>query len=185
MPKIFGGGGGTTDAGDLTTGQVALARGGTNADLSATGGTGHVLKQSSAGANITVGALAASDIASGTVATARLGSGTANSTTFLRGDQTWATPSGGNLTISKKTTTYTTTTSDQMILAEHATTAFTITLHAATGSGQQLRIKNIGAAAVTIDGNSSETIDGALTLVLPQYACANLVDSESGKWSLV
>jgi hypothetical protein len=38
---------------------------------------------------------AASEITSGTVATARLGSGTANPTTFLRGDQTWATPDGG------------------------------------------------------------------------------------------
>jgi hypothetical protein len=38
---------------------------------------------------------AASEITSGTIATARLGSGTANSTTFLRGDQTYATPAGG------------------------------------------------------------------------------------------
>jgi len=42
------------------------------------------------GSNVT--SLNASNIASGTVPTARLGSGTANSTTFLRGDQTYATP---------------------------------------------------------------------------------------------
>ncbi len=55
---------------------------------------------------------AAPDIVSGTIATARLGSGTANSTTFLRGDQTWATivagvtdvsNSNGTLTISPTT----------------------------------------------------------------------------------
>src|SRR3990167_10978077 len=36
-----------------------------------------------------------SKITTGTMATARLGSGTADSTTFLRGDQTYAVPSGG------------------------------------------------------------------------------------------
>ncbi len=38
--------------------------------------------------------IAGTNITSGTVPTARLGSGTANSTTFLRGDQTWATGLG-------------------------------------------------------------------------------------------
>ena len=37
----------------------------------------------------------ASDLTSGTVGTARLATGAADATTFLRGDQTWATPPGG------------------------------------------------------------------------------------------
>ena len=36
------------------------------------------------------------DITSGTVSTARLGTGTASASTYLRGDQTWAAPTGGS-----------------------------------------------------------------------------------------
>jgi hypothetical protein len=47
------------------SGTLALTRGGTAADLSATGGTSQVLRQSSSGAAITVSQLAASDLSNG------------------------------------------------------------------------------------------------------------------------
>lgn len=53
------------------------------------------LTAANVGAAATVHTHAASDIISGVIATARLASsGTADATTFLRGDQTWATPLG-------------------------------------------------------------------------------------------
>lgn len=50
-------------ASQITSGQLALARGGTNADLSATGAANSFLKQSSSGAAVTVGTIGAADIA--------------------------------------------------------------------------------------------------------------------------
>lgn len=67
-------------ASDINSGQIALARGGTGADLSATGGTGQVLRQSSAGAAITVSALAAADIP--TLEATKINPGNVSSTQF-------------------------------------------------------------------------------------------------------
>jgi hypothetical protein len=50
-----------------------------------------VTNKTISGASNTLNNLNASNLASGTVSTARLASGTADITTYLRGDQTWAT----------------------------------------------------------------------------------------------
>jgi hypothetical protein len=71
------------DASKITTGLLALARGGTGADLSATGGANQVLKQTTAGGAVSVATLVAADIpsldaskiTSGTFAVARGGTG--------------------------------------------------------------------------------------------------------------
>jgi hypothetical protein len=59
------------DASKITTGQIAIARGGTGSDLSATGGTSQVLKQVSVGGAVTVGQLAFTDL-TGTASTAQV-----------------------------------------------------------------------------------------------------------------
>ena len=71
----------THAASDINSGQLALAQGGTAANLSATGGTGQFLKQSSAGAAVTVAALTATDMPGG-IDAAKIGGGAVSNTEF-------------------------------------------------------------------------------------------------------
>jgi len=77
---------------------VPAGGGGGSGTVTSVSGTGTVSGITLSGTVTTSGSLtlggtlvvAASDITSGTIATARLGTGTANTTTFLRGDNTWS-----------------------------------------------------------------------------------------------
>jgi hypothetical protein len=73
-------------ASNITSGTLALAIGGLAADISTTGGSRHFLKQTSAGSAVSVSALAATELGT---------SGSPGTDTFLRGDLTWQTLSGG------------------------------------------------------------------------------------------
>jgi len=83
----------------------------TTGTVTSVGGTGTVSGLTLSGTvtgtgNLTLGgtlAVAASAISTGTVATDRLGSGTANSSSYLRGDQTWS-PIAAGATITNDTT---------------------------------------------------------------------------------
>lgn len=96
-----------------------------------------------------------------------------------------------NVTASK-TTTYAATTDDDFIPCNAASGAFTVTLYAASGnSGRRITLKKTDSTLnqVTIEGNGTETIDGALNKKLStQYETITLecdgsnwyIDSRSG-----
>lgn len=84
-------------------------------------------------------------------------------------------------------TTYTVTATDRYLLVDDdaAGAAVTITLPTTTSTlGRRLTIKKIGTtAAVTVDGNGSETIDEELTVdILFQYDAMQIVSDGTEWW---
>ena len=83
-----------------------------------------------------------------------------------------------------KTGAYTATDADYVIDCTSGT--FTVTLPASSGrTGRILIIKNSGAGTITVDGNSSESIDGAATVTLSvQYATIQIM-SDGTNWKTI
>lgn len=90
--------------------------------------------------------------------------------------------------ISTKTASFTIGSFDSVILADATTAPFTITLPTASSkTGRTLTFKKIDASVntVTIDGNGTETIDGATTkIIIAQWSSVTIV-SNGTSWFII
>jgi len=88
-----------------------------------------------------------------------------------------------NKNVVTKVAGYTATTDDDVILCNGT---FTVDLFASSGnSGKELVIKNIGTGTITIDANSTETIDGDLTQVITvQYDSVKII-CDGSNWYII
>ena len=88
-------------------------------------------------------------------------------------------------TLTTKTSNYTATVFDEVVLVDATSGNITISLPTSVGNGgKNFKVKKVDASAntVTIDPNSSQTIDGVATKVITtQYAFINVV-SDSNNW---
>jgi len=92
---------------------------------------------------------------------------------------------GASRGIATKSTTYTATSTDSTLLCDATSAAFTINLPAAAShSGRVYALKKIDSSgnAVTIDGNASETIDGATTITLSAQWDRAQIQSNGSAW---
>lgn len=99
----------------------------------------------------------------------------------------WASVSN-NLTIVSKTTTYTAVTTDDVILCDTSGGAWTLSLFAASGnSGKVLRIKKTtnDFTQLTIDPNSTETIDGATTTTIDTQFETLVIICDGTNWRIL
>lgn len=101
--------------------------------------------------------IVAGDIVSGTIATARLGSGTANSTTYLRGDQTWATIPPSKDPWTEVTGTTQTLAANNRYAANNAAQV-TLTLPTTAALGDQIEVVGKGAGGWRVAQNASQQI---------------------------
>ena len=110
------------------------------------------------------GNLNASVINAGTIATARLGSGTADSTTFLRGDQTYATAGGVDGIVSNANATAITINSDEIVTLS-SVPAFSAGLDTATtfSAGNYYIFNDVTSTAHFNQGGHYSTSTGEFT----------------------
>ena len=86
------------------------------------------------------------------------------------------------------TTAYTATAGDYTILCDASTGAFTVTLPLAKPNKNKIYVikkTDSSANAITIDGNGTETIDGALTQSLSSQYDTKTIQSSGTYWYIL
>lgn len=110
---------------------------------------------------------------------------------FTASQHSHSTVAGGGLTraaVLTVTAAYTATDTDELLLVDATTAAFTLTLPTAVGrGGKTFVIKKIDASAnaVTVDGAGTETIDGAATLTISGAADSYTLVSDGAGWRII
>jgi hypothetical protein len=114
---------------------------------------------------------------SGFVVPGQLGSGTASSSTFLRGDSSWATPAAPLASVSVTSSTSVTLSTSNQVYVSTATSAATWTLPAVSGNtGVSFDLYNRGSASVTVQRAGSDNLynQGATATSMPMMAGASI-----------
>lgn len=125
------------------------------------------------GVNLT--ALNASNLSSGTVPVLRLGaSGTRDATTYLRGDNTWATVAGGASSDSFVTIAVA---GQSNVVADSATDTLTL-----VGAGSVSITTNAGTDTITITGAGATTLDGLSDVVITSASNGQVLKYNGSNW---
>lgn len=181
---------------------IALAGGGTGATTAAgvrsAIGLGTMAVQDNSAVNITGGTIVgngagitsidALNIATNRVPTARLGTGTANSSSFLRGDQSWATIPPSSLSVAAVQTNNFTAAVETLYPLNAS--GKTVTLPTVVGNaGKRIVLVLRGSSGWTINtDNGSETIFGSTSYFFDfgQYSALILhADANSSLWDVI
>lgn len=108
--------------------------------------------------------------------------------TFLWTGSAWTQINGGGgaatLSVASKTTTYTITSSDDVILGDATSAGFTVSLPTAVGWTKRITIKKIDSStnAVTVGTTGGETIDGNSTRLLKAQLSSVTLISDNANW---
>ena len=130
------------------------------------------------------------ELASGDVITPlNLGSGLPSATTFLRGDNTWATPAGGSGSgITRSIINITTATTGAAIVNVDyvyiAVGTFSYTQPTAIGNTNRYTIINNSTGAITLLFTSGQTINGLTSLVLYSGDSVDII-SDNANWLII